>query len=68
MLYWRWTPLSQPVVTPTTTVLVALTVEEPRGLGVEAATTRLEVDYHQMRLALAISVPDHVGLIDTESV
>jgi len=43
-------------------------VEEPRGLGVEAATTRLEVDYHQMRLALAISVPDHAGLVDTDSV
>jgi len=56
------------VVTPAAAVLVALAAEEPRGLGVEAATTRLEEDYHQMRLALAISVPDHVGLIDTESV
>jgi len=56
------------VVTPAAAVLVALATEEPRGLGVEAATTRLEEDYHQMRLALAISVPDHAGLIDTDSV
>ena len=49
-------------------MLVALAAEEPRGLGVEAATTRLEEDYHQMHLALAISVPDHAGLVDTDSV
>ena len=49
-------------------MLVALATEEPRGLGVEAATTRLEEDYHQMRLALAISVPDHTGLVDTDFV
>jgi len=56
------------VVTPAVAVLVALAVEEPRGLGVEAATTRLEEDYHQMPLALAISVPDHAGLVNTNSV
>ncbi|KAL6888225.1 hypothetical protein ACP4OV_009251 [Aristida adscensionis] len=40
---------------------------EPRGLGAEAATTRLEEDY-QVRLALAISASDHAGLVDADSV
>ena len=56
------------MVTPAAAVLVALAAEESRGLGVEAATTRLEEDYHQMRLALAISVPYHTGLVDTDFV
>uniref|UniRef100_K3YQ46 non-specific serine/threonine protein kinase n=1 Tax=Setaria italica TaxID=4555 RepID=K3YQ46_SETIT len=41
--------------------------EEPRGLGAEAATTRLEEDY-QVQLALAISASDHAGLVDADSV
>ncbi|XP_062218590.1 probable serine/threonine-protein kinase SIS8 [Phragmites australis] len=42
-------------------------VAEPRGLGAEAAMTRLEEDYH-VRLALAISASDHAGLVDADSV
>ncbi|KAG2657124.1 hypothetical protein PVAP13_1KG192977 [Panicum virgatum] len=48
-------------------VAVAPAAGEPRGLGAEAATTRLEEDY-QVRLALAISASDHAGLVDADSV
>ncbi|GJN19364.1 hypothetical protein PR202_gb06633 [Eleusine coracana subsp. coracana] len=48
-------------------VPVAVAAEEPKGLGAEAATTRLEEDY-QVRLALAISASDHAGLVDADSV
>ncbi|XP_066329868.1 probable serine/threonine-protein kinase SIS8 [Miscanthus floridulus] len=58
----------QPAVTPAAAaVSVAPAAEEPRGLGAEAATTRLEEDY-QVRLALAISASDHAGLVDADSV
>ncbi|KAJ1278569.1 hypothetical protein BS78_04G089600 [Paspalum vaginatum] len=48
-------------------VAVAPAAGEPRGLGAEAATTRLEEDY-QVRLALAISASDHAGVVDADSV
>lgn len=48
-------------------VPVAQAAEEPKGLGAEAAMTRLEEDY-QVRLALAISASDHAGLVDADSV
>jgi sterile alpha motif and leucine zipper containing kinase AZK len=48
-------------------VPVASAAEEPKGLGAEAATTRLEEDY-QVRLALAISASDHASLVDADSV
>jgi len=53
--------------TPAAAAAVPPAAGEPRGLGAEAATTRLEEDF-QVRLALAISASDHAGLVDADSV
>ncbi|WVZ77303.1 hypothetical protein U9M48_025186 [Paspalum notatum var. saurae] len=65
-------PAPAPATSPSAAVAVEVSVAapvagEPRGLGAEAATTRLEEDY-QVRLALAISASDHAGVVDADSV
>ncbi|TVU33108.1 hypothetical protein EJB05_24893, partial [Eragrostis curvula] len=60
-------PAPAPVAAVAVEVAAPVAAGEPRGLGAEAATTRLEEDY-QVRLALAISASDHAGLVDADSV